>query len=112
MKSLATGVLALTTLAGAFTLRAADPLVRREWTVDGVVRQALVYVPPQAATNPCPVVFAFHGHGGSMQNAVRSFAYHREWPEAIVVSLLPGHKHQAHFALQGGKVNCTRFVSG
>jgi polyhydroxybutyrate depolymerase len=85
MKFLATGFLAFATLAGAFTVRAADPLVRREWTVDGVVRQALVFVPAQASTNPSPVVFAFHGHGGSMQNAARSFAYHREWPEAIAV---------------------------
>lgn len=55
------------------------------WTVDGVVRQALVYAPPQAHTNASSVVFAFHGHGGSMQNAARNFGYHRLWPEAIVV---------------------------
>jgi len=29
---------------------------------------------------------SFHGHGGSMRNAVRSFGYHALWPEAIVVS--------------------------
>jgi polyhydroxybutyrate depolymerase len=85
MKPLATWVLALATLAGVFTTRAADTLVRREWKVDGIVREALVYAPPQAATNPSPVVFAFHGHGGSMQNAARTFALHRLWPEAIVV---------------------------
>jgi poly(3-hydroxybutyrate) depolymerase len=112
MKFFAAGVVALATLAGVFTVRAADPLLPREWTVDGVVRHALVFVPAQASTNPSPVVFAFHGHGGSMQNAARSFAYQREWPEAIVVSLLPDHKHQAHFALQGGKVNRARRVSG
>ena len=32
-----------------------------------------------------PVVFAFHGHGGSMQNAARSFGFHTLWPEAVVV---------------------------
>jgi polyhydroxybutyrate depolymerase len=85
MRFLAVGFLALATLAGPFTGLAADPLARREWTVDGVVRQALVCVPAQASTNARPVVFAFHGHGGSMQKAARSFAYHREWPEAIVV---------------------------
>lgn len=58
---------------------------RRQWTVDGVVREALVCVPPQARTNPTPMVFAFHGHGGSMHNAARSFSYHTRWPEAIVV---------------------------
>jgi polyhydroxybutyrate depolymerase len=53
--------------------------------VDGVVREALVYAPPQARTNPTPVVFAFHGHGGSMQNVARTFSYQTCWPEAIVV---------------------------
>jgi polyhydroxybutyrate depolymerase len=53
--------------------------------MDGAVREALVYVPPQARTNPAPVVLAFHGHGGSMQNAARSFSYHSLWPEALVV---------------------------
>jgi polyhydroxybutyrate depolymerase len=33
------------------------------------------------------VVFAFHGHGGGMRNAARSFGFHRAWPEAIVVYL-------------------------
>lgn len=67
------------------TAHAADSLARRQWIVDGVAREALVYMPPQARTNPAPVVFAFHGHGGSMQNAARSFSYHTHWPEAIVV---------------------------
>jgi polyhydroxybutyrate depolymerase len=31
------------------------------------------------------VVFAFHGHGGSMASAARSFQIHKHWPEAIVV---------------------------
>jgi polyhydroxybutyrate depolymerase len=58
---------------------------RREWTVDGVTREALVYVPAKAKTTPTPVVFAFHGHGGSMQNVARSFAVHSHWPDAIAV---------------------------
>jgi polyhydroxybutyrate depolymerase len=62
-----------------------DPLARREWMVDGVTREALIYVPEAARTTPAPVVFAFHGHGGTMRNAARSFAYHTRWPEAIVV---------------------------
>ena len=44
---------------------AADPVPRpRDWSVDGVKREALVYVPPKAATEATPVVFVFHGHGG------------------------------------------------
>ena len=63
----------------------ADGLKRREWIVDGVAREALVSVPRSAETSPAPVVFAFHGHGGTMQNAARTFGYHIHWPDAIVV---------------------------
>src|SRR2546425_1084654 len=72
---------------GAAEVQAADNLTRREWKVNGVVREGLIYVPAQARTNATPVVFAFHGHGGSMRNAARSFGYHALWPEAIVVYL-------------------------
>jgi polyhydroxybutyrate depolymerase len=57
----------------------------RNWTVEGVPREALVYVPSQAKSTKAPLVFAFHGHGGSMRFASRSFRYHEHWPEALVV---------------------------
>jgi polyhydroxybutyrate depolymerase len=63
----------------------AAELARREWKVGELTREALVYVPESARASPTPVVFAFHGHGGSMHNAARTFAYHTRWPEAIVV---------------------------
>lgn len=63
---------------------AADPQ-RREWKIDGVAREALVAAPDSAKDKPSPLVFAFHGHGGTMRNAARSFHIHTEWPEAIVV---------------------------
>jgi len=53
--------------------------------VDGVERAALVFAPANAKATNTPVVFVFHGHGGSAQNAMRSFHIQREWPEAIVV---------------------------
>jgi len=53
--------------------------------VDGVQREALVYIPASAKTADTPVVFAFHGHGGSARNALRSFAMNEHWPEAISV---------------------------
>lgn len=59
--------------------------VERQWKVDGVDRAALVYAPTTAATVKTPVIFAFHGHGGTMRYAARSFGYQRLWPEAIVV---------------------------
>jgi polyhydroxybutyrate depolymerase len=62
-----------------------EPLAKRQWNVENVTREALVYVPATTKTNPTPVVFAFHGHGGTMNNAARTFAYHIHWPEAIVV---------------------------
>ena len=72
-------------LGATVTAHAADVPSRREWKVDGIVREALVYTPASAATQATPVVFAFHGHGGSMNNAARMFAFHTHWPEAIVV---------------------------
>jgi polyhydroxybutyrate depolymerase len=59
--------------------------VRMELTVDGVRREAVVYYPSDATAGPRPLVFVFHGHGGSTQSAVLSFGYHTLWPEAIVV---------------------------
>jgi len=55
------------------------------FTVDGVARTALVYAPPTAKTASAPLVFVFHGHGGSARQAELSFHLEREWPEAIVV---------------------------
>lgn len=64
---------------------AADQPARREWKVGDVKREALVYAPATAKEKAAPVVFAWHGHGGNMQNSARSFHYHETWPEAIVV---------------------------
>jgi polyhydroxybutyrate depolymerase len=63
----------------------ADDLIRREWNVDGTAREALVYAPAAAKTQASPLVFAFHGHGGTMKFAAEKFAYHKHWPQAIVV---------------------------
>ena len=65
--------------------RAGNAPIRQEWTVDGVLRQALVYVSPQAKTNATPVIFVFHGHGGNMALSVMSFGIHNLWPESLVV---------------------------
>lgn len=53
------------------------------WTVDGVRREALVLAP--SGTNLAPVIFAFHGHGGTARNAARTFRLQALWPEAVVV---------------------------
>jgi len=67
------------------TVRAADEPAPREWTIDGVKREALVYAPPAAHDQPSPVIFAFHGHGGTMQIVARKWKYETLWPQAIVV---------------------------
>jgi len=64
---------------------AADTLTRHEFTVDGVVREALIAAPASAKTTAAPLVFGFHGHGGNMNNAARMYHIHTLWPEAIVV---------------------------
>jgi polyhydroxybutyrate depolymerase len=68
----------------ATTTQAAEPQ-RREWDVQGVKREALLYVPTKVSEQGMPVVFGFHGHGGNMRNAARSFRLHEVWPEALVV---------------------------
>ncbi|MBN2161506.1 MAG: hypothetical protein JXR25_02185 [Pontiellaceae bacterium] len=69
-------------LAGVMSASAA--LEIREWEIDGVKREALVWMPASSEVLP-PLVFVFHGHGGSMRNGARSFRIHEIWPEAIVV---------------------------
>lgn len=59
--------------------------VVREWNVEGVTRRALICVPESAKSADAPLVFAFHGHGGTMEFAARNFGFHKLWPEAIVV---------------------------
>lgn len=53
--------------------------------VDGVQREALVYLPSTSSKAKAPVIFAFHGHGGNMHFAARGMAFQDAWPDAIVV---------------------------
>ena len=55
------------------------------WDVDGVQRQAIVFVPTSTAGQKHPLVFAFHGHGGRMQGVARGMDFQDKWPDAIVV---------------------------
>jgi polyhydroxybutyrate depolymerase len=71
-------------IAGLTSLPAAE-LVRRTWSVEGVTREALLYLPAGAEKGGAPVVFVFHGHGGKMRRAASEMPLHKAWPEAIVV---------------------------
>lgn len=70
-------------------LRRRDPNApepkQRTWTILGEQRDALIYEPRKKTEAGAPVVFGFHGHGGNMRNADRSFGFQKHWPEAIVV---------------------------
>jgi polyhydroxybutyrate depolymerase len=57
------------------------------WKIDGVQRTALVFapVPTTAAAEQHPLIFAFHGHGGTSEKAAQSMHLQTLWPEAIVV---------------------------
>jgi polyhydroxybutyrate depolymerase len=78
-------LLAIMTLITVTGCRADESLPRRTWNVNGTTREALVYVPATAKTNPTPIVFAFHGHGGNMERVARLWDYQKLWPQAIVV---------------------------
>jgi polyhydroxybutyrate depolymerase len=69
--------------------RAAIPPGFHRWDleIDGLARTGFVHAPESAKSTPTPLVFAFHGHGGTAAGAARSFPMHREWPEAISVYL-------------------------
>jgi polyhydroxybutyrate depolymerase len=69
----------------SLSAHAATPAAERTWRVDGVERKALLFLPANAAAEKCPLLFAFHGHGGNMRQAARKFGYQNLWPEAIVV---------------------------
>ena len=56
------------------------------FTIAGVKRVAQVH--PGTGRAPAagrPLVLAFHGHGGTMRSAARSFAAHEAWPEALTI---------------------------
>jgi len=57
----------------------------RHWNVDGMTREALVFAPSTAQSQPTPVLFVFHGHGGEIETIAPKWGFQKQWPEAIVV---------------------------
>jgi polyhydroxybutyrate depolymerase len=66
------------------TQRGGDGLEKVSITVGGVQRQFLVHF-SNVKASPSPVVFAFHGHGGNMNNSAKKFNMHTLWQEATTV---------------------------
>jgi len=63
-----------------------DPTTKvMHWMVNDTDRQAIVYIPTSAKTQPTPVIFSFHGHGGNMINMFNTRGFEKLWPEAIIV---------------------------
>lgn len=52
--------------------------------VAGVARTALLSVPADLS-QPAPLIFAFHGHGGNARALDRQMGFETLWPQAIVV---------------------------
>ena len=92
-------------------VQAANGPQEQEWVVDGVVRHGLVVVPQTTQTNAIPVVFVFHGHGGTMNQAARKFAIHAHWPTALVV-YLQGLNGPGHLLDQEGKESGWQITPG
>jgi polyhydroxybutyrate depolymerase len=72
-------------VVAASLVHAAEP-EKLTLQVDGVEREALVYAPTvKPKSGGSPLVFVFHGHGGTMKSAARSMRFYETWPEAIVI---------------------------
>jgi len=81
-------VMTLVALAAGSTAGLAAGPTTMTWTVDGVERQALVFAPSVPATTgaaKAPVIFGFHGHGGTMQGTAGLMRFQQLWPAAVVV---------------------------
>jgi polyhydroxybutyrate depolymerase len=82
--------LAFAVLFAALLSRASARAEELKLNVDGTERTALVFAP--AGGGKAPVIFAFHGHSGSVEKTSEVMAFQTAWPEAIVVYMqgLPG----------------------
>jgi polyhydroxybutyrate depolymerase len=68
-----------------FALAQSPEPAARTWEIDGVRREALVFAPAKKAEGKLPLVFDFHGHGGTAKHAARAHAFQAAWPQAVVV---------------------------
>ncbi|WP_167437781.1 alpha/beta hydrolase family esterase [Pedobacter miscanthi] len=65
--------------------QSASEVKKMRFMVGDTGREALVHIPNTAKTKASPLIFVFHGHGGTMENAYRSHQFEKLWPEAIIV---------------------------
>jgi len=92
LPTLAVLMLAAAALGAQRAAAAPSPTVMK-WMIGGVERRGLVFAPaalPRIGMGTIakrPLVFAFHGHGGTARGASLSMRLQARWPEAIVVYL-------------------------
>ncbi len=66
-----------------FVALPASALERVELKADGAAREMLVHSPQEKG--PRPVVFCYHGHGGSAELFASKVELEKRWPDSIVV---------------------------
>lgn len=74
----------MTALLLAAALAQSPSAERMSWKVDGVDRTAMVVAPAKESGKP-PLVFGFHGLGGSSNVGMTRFRIQDHWPEAVVI---------------------------
>lgn len=57
----------------------------RTFEVNGVEREALVHIPKGSKRKAVPIVFIFHGHGGTAKGVSSLYRMQNIWKKAIVV---------------------------
>jgi polyhydroxybutyrate depolymerase len=78
------------------SVQAAAKSYPSHWDVEGVRREALVFVPATSdRDHPWPVVFVFPDHGETAKSAAAKFHFETAWPEALVIYMegLPTPSH-------------------
>ncbi len=78
-------VFILLALTSALHAQSSSSLLEMKWNVNAEERTGLVHLPVLDKGLQAPLVFVWHGHGGTSQGAARQFRIHQHWPTAIVV---------------------------
>ncbi len=76
----------LTVKSTAGVCGVAEGATQKSFTVDGLTRTAIVYANSATAPpNGAPVIFFFHGHGGTSEFIDRRYRLNQLWREAVCV---------------------------
>jgi polyhydroxybutyrate depolymerase len=73
------------TMLALLLLLSVSPPKEIHLKIDGRDRLAYVIAPSAHTSAKPPVIFMFHGHGGSAQRCMDRFGMEKRWPQAVVV---------------------------